>query len=60
MSIMCEKLVHVATTSSKFQHTEYLKPSFLETLKIGDKPGFVRSPHIYQHFFLWFICSLQG
>jgi len=30
---MCEKLVRVATTSGKFQHTEYLKPSFLEALK---------------------------
>jgi len=40
MCKMCEKLVHVATTIGKFQHTEYLKPLF------GDKPNFVRSGHI--------------
>jgi len=30
---MCGKLVHVATTSGKFQYTEYLKLLFLEALK---------------------------
>jgi len=29
---MCEKLVHVTTTSGKFQHTLYIKLSFLEAL----------------------------
>jgi len=33
MCKMCEKLVHIATTIGKFQHTEYLKPLFLEALK---------------------------
>jgi len=33
MCKICEKLVHVATISGKFQYIEYLKPSFLEALK---------------------------
>jgi len=34
MCKMCEKLIHIAITNGEFQHTEYLKLSFLEALKI--------------------------
>jgi len=43
---MSEKLVYVASTTGKFQHTEYQNHHFSK-LKIGDKPDFVRPDHIY-------------
>ena len=36
----CENLVCVATTIGQLQHTEYLKPTFLETFKWAIRPVF--------------------
>ena len=36
----CENLVCVATTIDQLQHTEYLKPTFLDTFKWAIKPVF--------------------
>ena len=37
---MCENLVRAATTISKLQHFEYLKPVFLGTFKWAIRPVF--------------------
>ena len=37
---MCENLVCVATTIGQLQHSEYLKPTFLDTLKWVIRPVF--------------------
>ena len=37
---MCENLVYVATTIGQLQHTEYLKPTFLDTFKWAIRPVF--------------------
>ena len=37
---MCENLVCVATTIGQLQHTEYLKPTFLDTFKWAIIPVF--------------------
>ena len=36
----CENLVCVATTIGQLQHTEYLKPTFLDTFKWAIRPVF--------------------
>ena len=36
----CENLVCVATTIGQLQHTEYLKPTFLDTFKWAMRPVF--------------------
>ena len=36
----CENLVRVATTIGQLQHTEYLKPTFLDTFKWAIRPVF--------------------
>ena len=36
----CENLVRVATTIGKLQHSEYLKPTFLDTFKWVIRPVF--------------------
>ena len=43
----CENLVCVATTIGQLQHTEYLKPTFLDTFKWAIRPRFSqRQSHI--------------
>ena len=35
---ICENLVHVATIIGKLQHSEYLKPAFLDTIRWAIRP----------------------
>ena len=43
----CENLVCVATTIGQLQHTEYLKPTFLDTFKWAIRPVFPETVTLY-------------